>query len=340
MKFDHLPLPILKTIIFPKISRNIAIMLVTAIIFTTLILSFTPWRQTSKGVGRVIALDVNNRIQKLIAPVSGKISKWHVIDGQFVEKGQVIFEIADNDPYIITRLENERQAAKQQYEAALDAAKTAKINQERQEELWKQGLSSRKDYEKARIEHQKAEGYSNELKAKLEQVSVKLGRQQSQSVKALQDGFVTDIEYFANSSFVKAGEVLGQFVPLVKDPAVSIYIHGIDVPLIYAGRKVRVRFEGWPVFQFSGWPDAAIGTFGGVVKFISNASSDNGKFKVIIVPDPDDQPWPSQEYMKYGMRAEGWILLGEVRLGYEIWRKLNGFPPSIDNDIIHNKLAK
>ena len=330
MRFEHIPLPILNTITFPKVFKNVAVMLIVAIIFTVLVLSITPWRQTSKGSGRIIALDVNNRIQKLIAPVSGKISKWHVIDGQFVKEGQTIFEIADNDPYIIERLKNQKAAAERQYEAAIDAASTARINYQRQKELWQKGLSARKDYEKARIEYQKSEVYVNELKAKVAGANVKLGRQQSQAVKALKDGFVTDIEYFANSSFVKTGEILGQFVPLVTDPAVAIYIDGIDVPLIYPGRKVRVRFEGWPVFQFSGWPDAAIGTFGGVVKFISNAASNNGKFKVIVVPDPNDKLWPSSQYMKYGMRAEGWILLSEVRLGYEIWRKLNGFPPQLD----------
>ena len=25
--------------------------------------------------------------------------------------------------------------------------------------------------------------------------------------------------------------------------------------------------------------------------------------------------------------AKGWVLLGQVSLGYELWRRLNGFPP-------------
>ncbi len=332
MSYKGRPLPALKAIIFPDILRNIAVILVVALSFLSLLLALTPWRQTSKGEGKVIALDVNNRIQKLIAPVSGKISKWHVIDGQFVEKGQIIFEIADNDPYLIERLENQKQAVENQYRASIDAALTAKINYQRQKDLWKKGLSAKKDYEVARIKYQQNEVYSNQLRAKVAQASVELSRQESQAVKALQDGFITDIEYFANSSFVQTGQVLGQFVPLVTDPAVAIYVNGVDVPLIHPGREVRVRFEGWPVFQFSGWPDASIGTFGGVVKFISNAASANGKFKVIVVPDSNDEPWPTSEYMKYGMRAEGWILLSEVRLGYEIWRKLNVFPPKLDKE--------
>jgi len=29
------------------------------------------------------------------------------------------------------------------------------------------------------------------------------------------------------------------------------------------------------------------------------------------------------------VRANGWVLLNQVTLGFELWRKLNGFPPSV-----------
>ena len=29
------------------------------------------------------------------------------------------------------------------------------------------------------------------------------------------------------------------------------------------------------------------------------------------------------------VRANGWVMLNQVPLGYEIWRQLNGFPPSV-----------
>ena len=29
------------------------------------------------------------------------------------------------------------------------------------------------------------------------------------------------------------------------------------------------------------------------------------------------------------VRANGWVLLDEVGLGYELWRRLNGFPPVV-----------
>ena len=324
------PLPILTHILFPRVLKQVAIMLLVTLIVVTLILVLTPWRQFSQGFGQVIALDTNNRVQKLIVPVDGAISKWHVIDGQFVEKNQKIVEIADNDPNIIQRLSEEKAALSKQLIAAIDAADLARRNYLRQESLWNQGLTAQKEYEKSQIVYRDKEMKVTTVQTKLAQINIKLGRQSAQVIRAVQDGYITDIDYFANASFVKAGTVIGQFVPVVTDPAVMLFVDGIDVPLIHAGRKVRIRFEGWPVFQFSGFPNAAIGTFGGVVKFMANAPSRNGKFKVIIVPDPDDTPWPTQDYMKYGMQAEGWILLSEVKLGYEIWRKLNGFPPKLD----------
>ncbi|MFM9068837.1 MAG: hemolysin D, partial [Planctomycetota bacterium] len=35
---------------------------------------------------------------------------------------------------------------------------------------------------------------------------------------------------------------------------------------------------------------------------------------------------PEAKLLRQGVRANGWVLLNEVSLGYEIWRQLNGFP--------------
>ena len=31
-----------------------------------------------------------------------------------------------------------------------------------------------------------------------------------------------------------------------------------------------------------------------------------------------------------GVRANGWVLLNQVSLGFELWRQFNGFPPVVD----------
>jgi len=48
-----------------------------------------------------------------------------------------------------------------------------------------------------------------------------------------------------------------------------------------------------------------------------------------VVPDNDDIPWPDVRFLRQGVRVNGWVLLGRVTLGYELWRIFNGFPPQV-----------
>jgi hypothetical protein len=91
---------------------------------------------------------------------------------------------------------------------------------------------------------------------------------------------------------------------------------------------VRLQFEGWPAVQFAGWPSVAVGTFGGEVAAIDPSDDGKGYFRVQVRPE-DESEWPTERYLRQGVRANGWVMLSRVRLGYEIWRQLNGFPPAI-----------
>jgi len=57
-------------------------------------------------------------------------------------------------------------------------------------------------------------------------------------------------------------------------------------------------------------------------------ASVNGHFRIIVGQDPDDLPWPDEHFVRLGAAARGWVLLDTVRVGYEIWRRLNNFPPN------------
>jgi hypothetical protein len=70
---------------------------------------------------------------------------------------------------------------------------------------------------------------------------------------------------------------------------------------------------------------SSFGTFGGKVSTIENAAGKDGKFRVLVTEDPDDQPWPKR--LRIGGGASGISLLKEVRVYYELWRNINGFPP-------------
>ena len=292
-----------------------------------------PWYQTSFGEGKIIAYNQDDRVQDITAMVSGRIVKWYVNDGQFLKQGDKIAEIADNDPELITKLENELQSIKIQYENAQLSTQTAEINYNRQYELYKKGLSARKEFEKAKIEYQKLLSYENEVKAKLIQTDVKFARQKSQIIVAPKDGFLLHSKAKSASSYVYAGDVIATFVPDITDPVMEVFLQPNDMPLIHVGRKARIQIEGWPALRISGWPATALGTFGGVVKIVDRAASPNGMFRVIIAPDPQDSPWPDMKYIKQGTKVITWVRMNKVPIGYEIWRQINGFPITPDEHL-------
>jgi adhesin transport system membrane fusion protein len=162
--------------------------------------------------------------------------------------------------------------------------------------------------------------------AELTRIETRLARQANQHVPAPSNGTILRITARTGGDIVKSGDVLAQFVPDTDDQAVELWIDGNDVNLIHPRSPVRLQFEGWPAVQFSGWPSAAIGTYGGKVAFVDPHDDGKGKFRVVVVPD-GSHPWPARTYLRQGTRATGWVLLGRVKLGYEVWRQFNGFPP-------------
>jgi hypothetical protein len=68
------------------------------------------------------------------------------------------------------------------------------------------------------------------------------------------------------------------------------------------------------------------GTFGGKIVAVENFISDNGKFRVLIAPDVEEEPWPKQ--ISIGSGAQTLALLDNVPVWFELWRNLNGFPPN------------
>lgn len=154
-------------------------------------------------------------------------------------------------------------------------------------------------------------------------------RQRTQLVKAPRAGTVIRVSAANRAELINAGEPLIEFLPASDHLAVELWLDGNDAPLVTPGRKIRLQFEGWPAVQFVGWPSVAIGTFPGVVSLVDSHDDGAGRFRMLVEPDKDAAPWPEQPYLRQGARAKGWVLLDQVSLGFEIWRRLNGFPPSL-----------
>jgi len=149
-----------------------------------------PWQQFVRGDGRVVAYNPLERPLVLEAPLSGRLEVSNVVEGQAVRRGDILFQMADNDPNLLANLEVQKEAAETQLEAATEkvvqlreqlrlkqealpeaiaaadqklsaadiAARTAQLQYERLESLFNNelgGLTSQRELELATLERDK-----------------------------------------------------------------------------------------------------------------------------------------------------------------------------------------
>ncbi|MEE4318127.1 HlyD family secretion protein [Erythrobacter dokdonensis] len=320
----------LESVKIPRVMRTVFYMLLVAFLSALVFLIYAPWVQTATGRGQVNTLNPNERKQDINALVPGRIEEWYVRDGSAIKAGDPIVRIADIDPQLIERLQAERQQVQLQLQAAQSALATARLDERRARELFEAGLAARRDFEQAQIRIAEMEGRVAAAQANLNRADVNLSRQSVQIVRAPRDGFIQSLNAGDAATYINAGDVLATFVPDGAERVVEIFIDGRDVALVKRGDKARVMFEGWPAVQFSGWPSVAVGTFGGIVVAVDQSAQPNGRFRVLIAEDKADaHPWPEERFVRFGAKAQAWVLLETVPVGYEIWRQLNNFPPEL-----------
>jgi len=145
-------------------------------------------------------------------------------------------------------------------------------------------------------------------------------------IRAPQSGIVNKTFVSGIGETIKEGTAVVSIMPAKYDIAVETYVDPVDLPLIKKGSRTRVWFDGWPTIVFSGWPGMSYGTFGGRVVAIENFISPNGKYRILISPDKNEEPWPKE--LSIGAGTQTIALLENVPIWYEIWRNLNGFPPN------------
>jgi multidrug efflux pump subunit AcrA (membrane-fusion protein) len=217
-------------------------------------------------------------------------------------------------------------AEKQRADATIRAARgeVASLEAERK----RTDATLRADIERARSSLQSARGEVARAEGEVQERTTAVARQETMQVVAPRDGAILRMLAAEGAEYVAAGDAIATLVPDTTSRAVELSLSGRDGPLVATGRKVRLQFEGWPAVQFVGWPSVAVGTFPGIVAYVDAAADPHGHVRVVVVPDPEDQPWPTSTLLRQGIRANGWVLLDRVRLGFELWRQWNGFPPS------------
>jgi len=198
------------------------------------------------------------------------------------------------------------------------------VNNEFDEKLGK----ARSDRNAALSAYHDAEGDYARLENQLSNIGV---RRDNYFITAPQAGYITQTIRVGIGENIAAGSQIVSIMPSVYDMAAEMYVTPVDFPLLKPGNKVRLIFDGWPAIIFSGWPRMSNGTFGGEVMAIDNFISNNGMYRILVIPDPEEHPWP--EELRVGSGSDGILLLKDVPLWYEMWRQLNGFPPDYYRDL-------
>ncbi|MFN3942010.1 MAG: HlyD family secretion protein [Flavobacterium sp.] len=392
-----------------------------------LVFMFVPWTQNVHGSGFVTTLSPEERPQTIHTAIAGRIEKWYVNEGDYVQKGDTILFISEIkedylDPNLVQNTQRQVDAKKLSGTSYADKAitlagqivalqteqklkleqarnkieqsqlkvksdsmdlvavrtqlKIAQTQYDRSLQLNKEGLKPVTDLEDKRLKLQDAEakiitqqnnflGSKNELiNAKVEinriqaEYADKIAKANSDRLSALSSQFDTDAQVnklenqynnykirnelyyikapqsgYVNRALqsglgetIKEGTAIVSIMPSKYQIAVETYVEPIDLPLIHKGEKIRIWFDGWPSIVFSGWPNMSYGTFGGRIFAVENFISSNGKYRVLIEPDPEEEPWPKE--LSIGAGANTFALLENVPIWFEIWRNLNGFPPN------------
>jgi len=187
---------------------------------------------------------------------------------------------------------------------------------------------------KAESELQSALSYLYETQGEISKMNIEYANLSIRSgfyyVTAPQDGYVVQTRISGLGETLKEGDPICSIMPHDATLAVQLYVQPMDIPLLAKGRKARLQFDGWPALVFSGWPNYTFGTFGGVVAVIDNIDT-KGHYRILVIPDPDDEPWPKQ--LRVGSGVYGWLMLQDVPIWYELWRQFNGFPPDYMGEI-------
>ena len=387
---------------------------------------FLPWTQNIRSIGFVTALRPDQRPQTVHSIIAGRIEKWYVAEGDYVQKGDTVLlvsEIKDDyfDPLLLerTRLQVDAKTMsarsysekvrsleiqisalgennilrKEQADNRLKMAvlqvtsdsirfQQAKVNYAigevqlgRTEKLFEEGLRSKTDFEQRQLRFQEVQAnliaaendllksinariaaqielnaIDNDFRDKMakaqadmyeamssqfdaEATATKLENQYTnyevrtgfRHILAPQEGYITRAIQVGIGETIKEGAEIISILPGNAQLAVEMFVEPVDFPLLRLGNRVRFIFDGWPAIVFSGWPQITNGTFGGVVQAIDNFAGPNGQYRILVVEDPEEKPWP--EALRIGSGADGIALLNDVPLWYELWRQLNGFPP-------------
>lgn len=181
----------------------------------------------------------------------------------------------------------------------------------------------------------KLASYQKELR----KVESEISEYSTAYIKAKEDGYVVRIYKNDINQLVKKGEPVIMFAPIIHKRTILVRLPEFDMPLVKEGLPARIWFYGWPTINIPGWPAIRYGTFEGVVERVDPVKHEDGFYYAFVV-ETENEKWPSSDVLRPGSRATVWIRLSIVPIWYEIWRKLNGFPPNMVDPMVEKNGKK
>ena len=275
-----------------------------------------------------------------------KLAKAQALDAakQAIADSQVSYETEELNYTRVTNLHKQGYESKRaQEQATMKRDSTLAKYRSAQAKLRQTENDYQGSIDSTRASLESAKSSVASAESDLAKMASSVSKNERQIVTAPRDGIILSVSV-TDGSYLKPGTQICVIIPETDSRFVEAWVDGNDVALIkprtetadgeiIPGSEVRLAFEGWPAVQTIGWPQTAVGTFGGEVRFIDATDDGSGRFRVVIGPSEDpeknkDKPWPDKKkWLRQGTQTKAWVLLDEVPLWFELWRQINGFPP-------------
>jgi len=152
-------------------------------------------------------------------------------------------------------------------------------------------------------------------------------RRAASRITAPMDGTVVRMARVGPGEVVHPGDPLFTIVPTTATRAVEMWAEPLDAPLLKPGKNVRLMFHGLPTIPLPSWPELMAGTFDGKILVVDQTPDSEKRFRFWVAQDPEASAWPPRSQVRQGTQVMGWVLLNRVPLWYELWRRVNLFPP-------------
>lgn len=169
----------------PRLGRTLAYWISGIVLFLILIL-FLPWTQNISSRGTLTALDPEDRPQTVQSTIAGRIERWHVQEGQLVQKGDTIVSLSEVkekyfDPQLLDRLSEQVEAK----EGAVGATESKAVALENQIRALREGLRFSLDKGRNKIEQTRLKVQSDSADVVAQRVEVEIALNQYARQEAL-----------------------------------------------------------------------------------------------------------------------------------------------------------